>query len=46
MLDLSVKSTDKQDEGLMFEPWTECVPPKGTEVTMELIPVFPKPAAK
>ena len=46
MLDLSVKSTDKQDEGLMFEPWTERVPPKGTEVTMELIPVFPKPAAK
>jgi hypothetical protein len=46
MLDLSVKSTDKQDEGLMFEPWTERVPPKGTEVTMELVPVFPKPAAK
>jgi hypothetical protein len=46
MLDLSVKSTDKQDEGLLFEPWTERVPPKGTEVTMELIPIFPKPAAK
>ncbi len=46
MLDLSVKSTDKQDEGLLFEPWTERVPPKGTEVTMELIPVFTKPATK
>jgi hypothetical protein len=46
MLDLSVRSTDKQDEGLLFEPWTERVPPKGTEVTMELVPVFPKPAAK
>jgi len=46
MLDLAVKSTDKQDEGLMFEPWTERVPPKGTEVIMELIPIFPKPAAK
>jgi hypothetical protein len=42
MLDLSIKSTDKQDEGLLFEPWTERVPPKGTEVTMELVPVFAK----
>ncbi|HUE17239.1 MAG TPA: YdjY domain-containing protein, partial [Planctomycetaceae bacterium] len=46
MLDLSVKSTDKQDEGLLFEPWTERVPPRGTEVTMELVPVFDKPVAK
>jgi hypothetical protein len=46
MLDLSVRSTDKQDEGLLFEPWTERVPPKETEVTMELIPVFAKPTAK
>ena len=46
MLDLSIKSTDKQDEGLLFEPWTERIPPKGTEVTMELVPVFEKPAAK
>jgi hypothetical protein len=42
MLDLSIKSTDKADEGLLFEPWTERVPPKGTEVTMELVPVFAK----
>jgi hypothetical protein len=46
MLDLSVKSTDKQDEGLNFEAWTERIPPKGTEVTMELVPVFAKPAGK
>jgi hypothetical protein len=46
MLDLSVKSTNQNDEGLLFEPWTERVPPKGTEVTMELVPVFAKPASK
>jgi hypothetical protein len=46
MLDLAVRSTDKQDEGLMFEPWTERLPPKGTEVTMELVPVFAKPSPK
>jgi hypothetical protein len=46
MLDLSIKSTDKQDEGLLFEPWTERVPPRGTEVTMELVPVFAKLPAK
>ena len=44
MLDLAIKSTDKADEGLLFEPWTERVPPKGTEVIMELIPVPEKPA--
>lgn len=46
MLDLSIRSTDKQDEGLMFEPWTERVPPAGTEVTMELAPAFAGPAGK
>jgi len=46
MLDLSAKSTDKQDEGLLFEPWTERLPPKGTEVIMELVPVFAKAAGK
>jgi hypothetical protein len=43
MLDLSIKSTDKSEEGLLFEPWTERLPPKGTEVTMELVPNFGKP---
>jgi hypothetical protein len=40
MLDLAIKSTDKQDEGLLFEAWTERIPPRGTEVTMELVPRF------
>ncbi len=42
MLDLAIKSTDKQDEGLLFEAWTERIPPKGTEVTIELVPRFEK----
>jgi hypothetical protein len=46
MLDLAIKSTDKNDEGLLFEAWTERIPPRGTEVTMELVPRFEKPAAK
>ncbi len=40
MLDLAIKSTDKQAEGLLFEAWTEGIPPRGTEVTMELVPRF------
>jgi hypothetical protein len=38
MLDLAIKSTDKQDEGLLFEAWTERIPARGTEVIMELVP--------
>ncbi len=37
VLDLAIKSTDKQDEGLLFEAWTERIPPRGTEVLMELV---------
>ncbi|MFQ5734452.1 MAG: YdjY domain-containing protein [Planctomycetaceae bacterium] len=29
----------------MFEPWTERVPPLGTDVTLELVPVVPKKGA-
>ncbi len=36
-LELAIKSTDKQDEGLLFEAWTERIPPRGTEVLMELV---------
>ena len=43
MLDLAIKSSDKEAEGILFEPWTERVPPKGTEVTMELVPILAKP---
>jgi hypothetical protein len=46
MLDLAIKSTDKQDEGLLFEAWTERIPPRGTEVTMELVPRFEKAGLK
>jgi hypothetical protein len=42
MLDLAAKSTDKQDQGLVFEAWTERIPSKGTEVTIELVPRFDK----
>jgi hypothetical protein len=46
MLDLAIKSTDKADEGLLFEAWTERVPARGTEVTMELVPRFAKAGGK
>lgn len=46
MMDVSIKSSDKQEEGILFEPYTERIPPVGTEVTIELIPVAEKPAAK
>jgi len=42
MLDISIQSSDKQDEGIVFEPYTERIPPVGTEVTVELIPVAEK----
>lgn len=37
MLDLSVESSAEND-GLMYEPYTERLPPLGTKVTIELIP--------
>jgi hypothetical protein len=46
MLDLAVKSTDKNDEGLLFEAWTERIPPRGTEVLMELVPRAEKTGRK
>ncbi len=39
-LDVSIKSSANQEEGILFEPYTERLPPVGTEVTVELIPVF------
>ena len=36
-LDVTIRST-AQNEDLMFEPYTERIPPLGTEVTLELIP--------
>jgi hypothetical protein len=41
-IDLSVESSATND-GLMFEAYTERIPPVGTKVTIELVPVFKKP---
>ena len=42
-LDLAIESSATNDT-LMFEAYTEHIPPVGTKVTMELVPVFKKPA--
>lgn len=39
MLDVDVQSSATGEENLLFEAWTEKIPPLGTEVTVELIPV-------
>lgn len=43
-LDVREKSTQSGDEGLSYEAWEERIPPLGTKVRVELIPVK-KPAA-
>lgn len=43
MIDVAVKSSDQADS-LLYEAWTERIPPKGTRVTLELVPQFVKPA--
>lgn len=40
-IDVAVKSTSG-NEDLMFEAYTDRIPPRDTEVTIELIPVFEK----
>lgn len=42
MIDLSIPST-ASNEGLEFEPYTERIPPLGTPVEVDLIPVFDPP---
>ncbi|WP_437184866.1 YdjY domain-containing protein [Planctomicrobium sp. SH668] len=39
LIDVNIKSSASNDAGLLFEPWTERVPPAGTEVLLELVPV-------
>jgi hypothetical protein len=46
MMDVSIRSSAEQAEGILFEPYTERIPPVGTEVTVELIPVPEKPGEK
>ena len=45
LLDVAMTSSSQGTENLLFEAWTERIPPQGTPVTIELIPVFdtPKP---
>lgn len=42
-LDLAIESSATNDT-LLFEAYTERIPPIGTKVTIELVPVFKKPA--
>jgi hypothetical protein len=41
MLDLPIESTSDNDE-LLFEAFTENIPPKGTKVTLVLVPQIEK----
>lgn len=43
-LDIQSKSSNDGTENLTYETYTERIPPLGTEVTIELIPVFKKPS--
>ena len=40
MIDIAEKSSAKEDQGLLYETYTERIPPKDTKVLVELIPVF------
>ncbi|MBW3541471.1 MAG: hypothetical protein KY476_14485 [Planctomycetes bacterium] len=42
MIDVAARSSASGDENLLFEAWTERIPPLETEVTLELVPVFEK----
>jgi hypothetical protein len=44
-LDVSIASSASGAENLLYEAWTERIPPLGTEVTIELIPA-PKPTPR
>jgi hypothetical protein len=39
MLDIAMASSSQGTENLLFEAWTERIPPKGTKVRLELTPV-------
>jgi hypothetical protein len=46
MLDVASESSSRGEESLVFEAWEDRIPPVGTEVSIELIPVPDKPGAK
>lgn len=39
LLDVDTQSSSTGEENLLYEAWTEKIPPLGTEVTVELVPV-------
>jgi hypothetical protein len=45
MIDVAMESSSSGMESLVFEPYTERIPPMDTEVTIELIPVLKKDKA-
>ncbi len=44
MIDVAMRSSAEGQENLMFEAWTERIPPVGTPVRIEITPVGNKPA--
>ena len=42
LLDVSIESTATGETNLLFEAWTERIPPLETEVTLELVPAVEK----
>jgi hypothetical protein len=46
MLDLSAKSSSQGESNLMWEAWSDRIPPKDTEVLLELVPVLDEKPAK
>lgn len=46
LIDISKRSSPDGQESLLFEAWTERIPPVGTDVRLEIIPVAKKPAAR
>ena len=45
-IDVAVKSSSTGNENLLYEAYMERIPRVGTDVTVELIPVFKRPTAK
>lgn len=46
MIDVAEKSSAEGQEGLLYEAWTERVPPVGTAVRLEITPAPKEPAAE
>ncbi|QDU80562.1 hypothetical protein Pla110_22930 [Polystyrenella longa] len=46
MIDVSIESSSQGTDSLLFEPFTERIPPIGTEVMVEIVPVKEKDSQK